>query len=194
MAPPEHHRAIARHIAATWQVKLRVEVWSAEGSSTKLALAIADDFPVAGMRAYATIGLNDHGRYEVAAIASMSNPNFVKAVFDLASFIEAGTRRTEPGAIFEKIISQYYTNSETAHVLLTPKAIPGTMVEHLSIGNDLIKWLYAWPITSDELATLNSEGVAAFEQRLRTMTTDEVVDLKRKSLPGIAKFDPWASN
>src|ERR1039458_1211222 len=122
---PQHHKAIAKHVAAVWQGRPQVRVWSAEkGSSAKQAIAGLENYPGPGIAAYSTVGLSDHGGYEIATAAMSKNESFVKALFDVASFIIDGLRVAEPGVKFEKVVSRFYSRSNTGHLLLTRVPLP----------------------------------------------------------------------
>ena len=190
--PPEHHKTIARHIADTWATKPRVEVWTAEGTPASQAIAILDNFPERGFRAYSTIGLSDNGGHEIVSLASMRNESFVKALFDLASFILDGHRRADAGATFEKLVSRYYSRCEAGHFLLTEIPLPGTQIANLRLGRRTIQWLYGWPITSDELLLTESKR-KTLERLLSETSCATIADLNRSPLPGVPHHDPWGT-
>lgn len=190
---PDHHKAIARHVAGQWAVQPRVSVMScAEGTKVRQAIAIAANCPRAGVTAYSTIGLSDHGGYEIAALAASRNRSFANPLFDVASYIVDGYRSAQPWAVFAKAISQFYTRCETGHLVLADLLPAGFELADLKIGRRTIRWLCAVPLTSDELLFSEAEGASALRPHLQSISIDVLLDLDRSTLPGVPRFHPWA--
>jgi Suppressor of fused protein (SUFU) len=192
MTVPDHHKAIARHVADRWHVRPRIEAWRADGTTVRQAISIAVDCPGSGATAYSTIGLSDHGGYEIAGVAASRNRSFVKAFFDVASYVVDGHRSARPWVVFEKAIGRYYTRSETPHLVLADVPPVGLVLADLGIGPRTIRWLYVVPLTSDEAVFVEAEGGAALRPYLESMAIDVILDLNRSTLPGVPRFDPWA--
>ena len=192
---PKHHRAIAKHIAYVWKARPQVKVWSCEsGNSAKLAIANLEQFPIPEAKAFSTIGLSDFGGFEIAAVTALKNKSYVKALYDIGSYVIDGNRILEPGATFEKVIAHYYTRSNAGHILLTRLPLPSLSINELHFGSKTIKWLYAWSLTSNELVTFEKEGLNSFEERLQKLQLKDILSLERDTFPGVEHFDPWEAH
>lgn len=191
----EHHRAIAKYIAYIWKASPQVEVWSVEsGSSAQLAIANLKRFSIPEAIAFSTIGLSDFGGFEIAAVTALKNKSYVKALYDIGSYIIEGYRVLEPGATFQKSLAQYYSRSNAGHILLTTLPLPSLSIDKLHLSSKTVEWLYAWSLTSDELIAFEKEGLNSFEKRLQKLQLREILSLDRDTFSGVEHFDPWKAN
>lgn len=152
---------------------------SATGTWVKQAVAVLADWPAKGLTAFSTVGLCDRGGYEIASMSSSRNRSFIKVVFDAAALVAEGHRRAEPGATFEKIVSRYYTRCNTGHLFLSQRSPPGLALPAVRTESGGARWLFAWPITSDELIALGSRGARELEADLDRIGVDALGDLAR---------------
>lgn len=164
---------------------MKVTEVRADGTPHVQAIAELPAFPSPGFATYATIGLSDHGGFELATTAPVRFKSVIKAVFDLASFVAAGNRKLEAGATFEKVLGRYYTSAETAHWLVRSEA--PAAVAFTPSGK--VTWLTAWPITSDELVWLSARDHAL--DRLLDDAGLRAFELDRGPLEGVPVVDPW---
>lgn len=184
MGPPAHHKAIARHLAATCPGVKVTEV-RADGTPHVQAIAELPSFPSSDLVTYATIGLSDHGGFELATTAPRRFESVIKAVFDVASYVAAGNRKLEAGATFEKVLGRYYTKAEAAHWLVRSEAPAAAAFT----PSGKVTWLTAWPITSDELVWLSEPGHTVGP--LLDAAGLDAFALDRPSLDGVPVVDPW---
>lgn len=176
---PAHHKDIAKHLATVYGVKPRVEVWKVDqGTSAQQPIAIFENFPSMGITSYSTVGLSDHGGSEIATAGLSKNANFVKVLFDLAALILDGDRQARPGESFEKLVSRIYSSSNTGHILLLPNSPLKTDIPPLELAAKKIQWLFAFPITSEELFT--SPHANQFLESCLSHSAEELLDLNRK--------------
>ncbi len=189
--PPPHHKQIARHLAEQWEVQPAVQVWRAQGTSVAQAIASAPS-PSRRATVFSTIGLSDRGGYEIAALASFRNRSFVKVIFDVASFVAEGTRTAEVGSVFPKAVSRFYRRAEAGHLLLSDLALRDLRLADAATDQGRVRWLYAIPVTSDELVFKEASGYPALRELLGAGVDQSVTDLGRDSVGGVPRFDPWA--
>ena len=191
---PQHHKAIAKHVASIWMGKFAVKEWHVEeGSKAVVPIISVAGWPAAGASAHSTIGVSDKLGFEIATVSADKNKSFIKAFFDITSFMLDGPRKCKPGEVFEKILNRYYTKANVGHLLLSEVAIPKLEIAELKVGKKTIRWLYAWPLTSDELVALESEKYEAFAKRLREPKNMDLLDLDRGPMDGVDVFDPFAA-
>ena len=131
--------------------------------------------------------------FEIASVSANKNKSFIKAFYDIVSFMLDGPRKCKPGEVFEKILNRYYSRANVGHLLLSEMAIPQLEIAELKVGNKTIRWLYAWPVTSDELVVLESEKYEAFAKRLRAPKNMDLLDLDRGPMDGVDVFDPFGA-
>jgi hypothetical protein len=189
MSPPAHHKSIAKHLLAACP-GLKVTQMRADGTAHMQAIAEMQSWPAPGYVTYATIGLSDHGGFELSTTTPVRFQSVIKAVFDLASYVAAGNRKLAAGATFEKILGRYYTKSEAAHWLVRNESPKSVVIAPHILPTGTVTWLMAWPITSDELVWLGGGaglGPLLDEADLRAF------DLDRGSLDGVPSFEPWAA-
>ena len=187
---PEHHRQIARHVAAAWTPDVGIKIWSAEGTDARQAIASLAGWPQPDVTVYSTVGLCDYGGYEIVAAASSRLNSFVKALFDLASFAIDGNRLCQPGELFPKALRQYYSKSEAGHLVLRPHPPAELGLDQMETDIGTLRWLHAAPVTSDELILAQNDGFDALDAHLTAADWTALVDLDRPTLPGVPAFDP----
>jgi len=68
----------------------------------------------------------------------------------------------------------------------------GIKLGNLSLPRRDIRWLYAWPPTSDELAFSQTSRASNLERLLDGAGMD-AFDIGRSTLDGVPAFDPWAT-
>ena len=78
------------------------------------------------------------------------------------------------------VIDDYYKNLEMRHIYYTIPSYWEDLQGHLIYGH-IVNWLFAIPISDNELDYLNENGVDAFEDLLESNDT-EVYDLYRRSI------------
>jgi hypothetical protein len=189
--PTEAQKAIARHVAGVWKGRPKIIEMRAEGTKHVQAFAQLVDFPVEGLVAYSTIGLSDSGTLELATLSPTKYKSVSKSLFDVASYVAAGGRTLRSEEVFEKVLGRYYPRSDAAHWLVRSKAREGIQIPAVELPGRRVSWVYAWPVTSDELiwhregherqldALLDSAGLHSF-------------DLGRRTLEQVPNFDAWA--
>jgi hypothetical protein len=163
----------------------------AAGTAYVQAIAEFADFPMRGFVALATVGLSDHGGFELASAAPSRFKSVIKATFDVASYVASGHRKLEPGVVFEKALAHFYTKSDVGHWLVRNEAPAGLEIAELSLPGRRVRWLHAWPITSDELVLLQANRNQDLESLLDRAGM-AAFDIGRGSLEGVPAFDPWA--
>lgn len=166
---------------------------TAKGTKVRQAIAIAEGRPTPATTTFATIGLSDYGGYEMASFASTRNKSFIKAIFDVASFIADGYRKARKNTIFEKALARYYNRCEAGHLLLTDVPLPGIELPDLKVGRGRIRWLHAWPVTADEIVFGERSGMRSLLSKLDGEAV-YLADLDRPSFPGVSAFDPWSED
>jgi hypothetical protein len=185
---PEHHKAIAKHIASIWKGKAEVKVWHVEqGSEAAIPIVSVTGWPVSEAIAHSTIGVSDQLGFEIASVSAKKNMSFLKAFYDVISVMVDG-RECKPGEVFQKVLNRYYTRANVGHLLLSEMAIPKLEIAELKVGKKTMRWLYAWPITSDELIALESENYATFAKRLRHPKNMDLLDLDRGPMDGVQRI------
>lgn len=85
-----------------------------------------------------------------------------------------------PGMVNMNVIDDYYKNLEMRHIYYTIPSYWEDLQGHLIDGH-IVNWLFAIPISDNELDYLNENGVDAFEDLLESNDT-EVYDLYRRSI------------
>lgn len=190
--PSKDDVRIVAHLAALWGPP-SVLLWSARGTKVTQQIASQKNTPARGLMAYSTVGFSTCTGYEIATIGAARNRSMPKVLFDIASYVLGGPRRAVPGAVFEKAIARFYTRVEAGHLYLTTVPFHGLAIPDLR-ARPRVRWLYAWPVTADELATLEKEGPKRFDVRLRRAKSVDLGDLYRRSLPGAKSIEPdWSA-
>lgn len=190
---PAHHKQIARHLLSCWGDRTRVLEMHAKGTAVLQPIAVAKDVPARGAVAYSTIGLSDHCGFELATVGAARNKSFIKAVFDVASLIVDGYRKATPGTMFENVIGRYYSRAEAAHFLIAKAPLPRLELPTVKTERGVVRWLYLWPLVSDETLALDEEGYRKLETKLVEARRVDFLDLDRAPIPGVRERDPWAS-
>ena len=85
-----------------------------------------------------------------------------------------------PGMVNMNVIDDYYKILEMRHIYYTIPSYWEDLQGHLIDGH-IVNWLFAIPISDNELDYLNENGVDAFEDLLESNDT-EVYDLYRRSI------------
>ena len=190
--PPEHHNTIVKHVCTAWGDATRIIEMKAKGTKHMQAIAERSDFPSQGWVSLATIGLSDHGGIELATVAPVQYKSVIKALFDVASYVATGRRKLGSGEIFEKVLSRFYTKNDVGHWMIREVSPKGIKLGDLSFPRGDIRWLYAWPLTSDELVFSQTSRPSNLE-RLLDGAGMAVFDIGRRPLDGVPVFDPWAT-
>ncbi len=174
--PTDAQKTIARHISAVWGRRPRIVEMRAEGTKHVQAFAQLVNFPVEGMVGYATIGLSEPGAPELPTLGPTKYGSVPKALFDVSSYVAAGDRMLRSGEVFENVIGRYCTRSDVGQWLVRAEAPEGFQIPAVQHSGRRVGWVYAWPVTSDELvwhsigaSTMSAAGLHPFDLSRRSL-------------------------
>lgn len=152
---------------------------------------IGENRPDIGLSTYSTIGLSEYpiaiadkqGREIRVEFIGMCGSDFTEFPNILASCafnIIKDHYSCAPGMVNLNVIDEYYSGLEMRHIYYTIPSYWDNLQGHL-IGDHIVNWLFAIPISDNELNYLNENGIEAFEELLENSNT-EVYDIYRRSI------------
>lgn len=169
----------------------KVISYSDETESHKIDIYIGENRPDVGLTTYSTIGLSEYPieivdrqgreiRVDFIGMCTSEFTSFPNILASCAFNIIKDHYSYTPGMVNMNVIDDYYKNLEMRHIYYTIPSYWEDLQGHLIDGH-IVNWLFAIPISDNELDYLNENGVDAFEDLLESNDT-EVYDLYRRSI------------
>ena len=187
----QNKKAIFKIIHETVKLTPKVVSYSDETTKYKVDIYIGENRPDIGLSTYSTIGLSEdpiamtdnQGRDIRVEFIGMCGSDFTKFPNILASCafnIIKDHYSCAPGMVNLNVIDEYYDGLEMRHIYYTIPSYWENLQGHI-IDDHIVNWLFAIPISDNELNYLNENGIEAFEDLLENSDT-EVYDIYRKSI------------
>lgn len=140
-----------------------------------------------GTTTYATIGLlkeNTGYEYEgkplvteLVAVINSKEEGFANVLGSIVTNTKYFGKESVEGSVHEDVVSQYYPNATTRHIVLT-QSVFWEGLYTLDIGDKVLAWLSVIPITDDELVYLEHNGLDSLLNKLEDKGAN-VSDLER---------------
>lgn len=121
-------------------------------------------------------------RVELVGVAAEHEVEMANVLATSAFYVMKNGWVASPGAVFEDMVSMYFPDTTTPHVMWTaphpwPSLVDGSTID----GFGEVHWLVATPISDAERALLASIGYDEFDRRLGEAEV-EYFDLHRQPL------------
>ncbi len=159
-----------------------------ETESHKIDIYIGENRPDVGLTTYSTIGLSEYPieivdrqgreiRVEFIGMCTSEFTSFPNILASCAFNIIKDHYSYTPGMVNMNVIDDYYKNLEMRHIYYTIPSYWEDLQGHLIDGH-IVNWLFAIPISDNELDYLNENGVdAGFIKAGELIVGDELLDV-----------------
>ena len=184
---------IARSAAAAFEGTPKVTEFTYDFTDNSVGILECANSPVQGVTSYSTVGLSDFPlmngdkeystRLEIVGACATRSDKFANAIADAAAHVHHLRRFCAPGVIFENIVSKYYPENSTQHLLFVPPFLWEERLKTLELDDKKVAWLLAVPVTENELQYAIENGPAALEDLFVEEQID-IYDIARLSVVG----------
>lgn len=182
MAISEERKIIARTLLNGFGGTPQVFAFQDEKQKTNIDLLSCVNRPQEGVTSYATIGLFEHSigyeieekelRMELLGICRTDEESFPNMLVTCAFHMIHSQEIASYGAVFTDIVAMYKPESELKHMLFLPPQGWNHVFEAVELGNRLVTWLQAVPITEAEKRFLDEHEVEELEELFANQAVD----------------------
>jgi hypothetical protein len=200
----ETQRAIFNVLEKRMNGILKVNRYSDDSSGKFVDLIQIKDAKFDDKMMYTTIGTSelpvrifDDGRtmgVEVVAIGGKAYPTLEEIVAVCGLDLLGLYQEIEPGCVHQNAVAEFFPNRDMKHIYYAylPESLDDLFGDVI-IGDKIITWLMATPISDAELAYLNEHGFRKLDELLLSNGAD-LTDLGRKCVLKIEDKEPGGAN
>ena len=191
MSISPERRTVAKTILDGFQGTPRVFAFQDEKQKISIDLLACGDQPQQDVTSYATIGLFEHSigyemdgkdlRLELFGVCQSSVDVFANMLVTSAFHMIQSGEIASYGAVFKDNVKMYLPESKMKHILFLPPSAWTHVFEALELGNRMVAWLQAVPISEAEYQFLLSHEVEELEALFEEKRID-LSDLQRNSV------------
>lgn len=188
----QRKKAIFQAIHNAVGLTFKVFSFKDETEENNIEIYIGEDRPDLSLATYSTIGLSEYPigvidsnsgrqiRVEFIGMCDRKFEEFPNILASCAFNIIKDKDSCFPGMVYQNMIEEYYDGIEMRHIYFTSPSY-WEYLDGFDLDGNYVTWLFAIPISDNELDYLEKYGADEFENLLEDNKT-EVFDLYRKSV------------
>jgi antitoxin YqcF len=188
MSISTENKALHRYLSTLFGSAQMHRYWD-EAEKSRIDILEAQDIPIPKVTTWATIGLSDAPTglvmdgvplgVELLFSSNSVNSRAPNILSTCAFNIINSKMKSEPGAIYPRVIEMYYKNIDLKHILLSNPYLWN--IETQKFETKIVAWLLVVPITDGEYDIAERHSVDQLTRALEARRVD-IFNLRRKSV------------